>query len=290
MNPYDLRVENLIEPAAVPTASPRFSWKLPSEPDPAATQSAYQLQLATTAELLKKNAPDLWDSGRIPSERTWIVAYGGPSLRAGGTYYWRVRLWTKSERSSHWSPTARFGVGLLEEKDWCAHWISHTTDDGTPAGRTCHVQPLKEEDLDPWRKVPAVRRASMCARGSFEIAGPIAEAKVHICGLGHYRLWCNGREIGQDVLQPAWSDYDRRCYVNTYDLSSALQPGRNVLAVLLGNGFYNVVGGTGRYAKLLVSFGAPKLRLQAQVQTTVGKTAVLATDRSWKFAPSAITF
>ncbi len=68
-------------------------------------------------------------------------------------------------------------------------------------------------------------------------------ADLKICGLGFYRLWINGREITKGSFAPYISNPDDRMYFDTYDLTPCLQPGENVLGVLLGNGFQNDFGG-----------------------------------------------
>ena len=52
---------------------------------------------------------------------------------------------------------------------------------------------------------------------------PIREAKLNICGLGTYELYVNGRKVGDDILAPAWSDYDKTVFYNTIDLTGVLQ-------------------------------------------------------------------
>src|SRR5580693_1281563 len=36
---------------------------------------------------------------------------------------------------------------------------------------------------------------------------PISKAIIHICGLGQFELHINGQRIGDDVLQPGWTNY-----------------------------------------------------------------------------------
>lgn len=64
-------------------------------------------------------------------------------------------------------------------------------------------------------------------------------AKCLICGLGIYVLYINGRKIGDDVLSPAFTNYDKRALYVEYDVSEYLKIGNNVIAVELGDGFFN---------------------------------------------------
>ena len=65
------------------------------------------------------------------------------------------------------------------------------------------------------------------------------KAECLICGLGVYVLYINGKRVGNDVLSPAFTAYDLRTLFVRYDVTDYLKDGENVIAVKLGNGFYN---------------------------------------------------
>ncbi len=89
----------------------------------------------------------------------------------------------------------------------------------------------------------AHRVAAPYLRRAFDLNFTPEAADLKICGLGFYRLWINGREITKGNFAPYISNPDDRMYFDTYDLTPCLQPGENVLGVLLGNGFQNDFGG-----------------------------------------------
>ena len=68
-------------------------------------------------------------------------------------------------------------------------------------------------------------------------------AVCYICGLGFFELYVNGKRVGDEVLSPAFSNYDKRCYYSTFDLNKYLINGKNVIAVIVGNGHYNQTAG-----------------------------------------------
>lgn len=113
-------------------------------------------------------------------------------------------------------------------------------------------------------------------------------AEISICGLGHFELRVNGTRVGQDLLEPGWTDYRKTCLVVTHDVTNLLHAGENVVGVMLGNGFFNVVGG--RYAKFKRSFGLPMLIALLRVQAPDGRDVLLGSDASWKTCPGPITF
>ena len=83
---------------------------------------------------------------------------------------------------------------------------------------------------------------------------------MFICGLGQHELRLNGRKVGNNVLDPGWTNYRKTCLYVTHDVTARLTRGRNALGVMLGNGMYNVEGG--RYVKFKGTFGPPKMILQ----------------------------
>lgn len=123
------------------------------------------------------------------------------------------------------------------------------------------------------------RLASRMLRKEFTVERVPLSAHVYISGLGYYELYINGRKVGNDVLAPGLTDYDKRVFYVTYEVTKYLHPGKNAIGVMLGNGRF--------YAPRLNipirtrTFGYPKVRLQLEIDSTHGHTT-LATDETWK--------
>lgn len=122
-------------------------------------------------------------------------------------------------------------------------------------------------------------------RKSFRLDEPPRRATIAICGLGQFELRVNGRKVGDDAMEPAWSNYRKSCLYVVHDIARHLRQGENVIAVMLGNGMYNVTGGGKRYTKFKGSFGQPKLIAAAEIGD-----ARIVTDHTWQTAPGPITF
>ncbi len=260
LRPTSLRCDYRQNPLGVDVRQPGLSWTLECD-DPAAKnirQRAYQIVAASSAELLKKNPGDLWDSRRTESSRTLHIPYAGSPLLSCQQVFWKVRSWSDGE-ASDWSAPATFTMGLVEKSDWTAHWISGPTTGALPIFR---------------------RR--------LKIEKPLRRAIVFICGLGHFELSVNGNAVGANLLDPPWTNYAKRCLYTTHDLTPILQTGENTLGVMLGNGMYNVVGG--RYRKFKGSFGPPKLICQLHLYFSDRSAAIVGSDENWEFAPGPITF
>ena len=127
-------------------------------------------------------------------------------------------------------------------------------------------------------------------RREFGIPERVRKATLRISGLGQYEVHLNGRQVTDAVMNPAWSDYRKRIYYNTYDVTQLVRLGKNAVGVLLGNGMYNVVETRGRYTKFSGSWGQPKLVAELDVEFADGKELSIRSDGDWKTTPGPITF
>lgn len=165
-----------------------------------------------------------------------------------------------------------------------AGWRSAEFDDS--AWAPAHV--LGTNGMAPWGEVSTFSPPLSIFRREFDVARPIRRATVFACGLGQHEIRLNGRKVGNDVMEPGWTNYRETCFYTAHDVTDQLKTGRNALGVMLGNGMYNVTGG--RYVKFRGSFGSPSLILQLEIEHTDGTFTTIATDESWKTASGPITF
>ncbi len=257
LEPANLTCNSSHEPFGVDAESPRFSWELTSR-EPEQIQTAYQLRTATSKLLLRDGRIDLWDSGRVQSGKALDVPYAGKPLGHSQRVFWQVRVWDKAGRESDWSAPAALVTGLRPE-EWQAAWIRATESNSTTL--------LRKE---------------------FTVKNGISSAILHVCGLGQYELHVNGRQIGEDILTPGWTKYDRTCLFDTIDLTDALHPGPNALGLFLANGMYNVSGP--RYKKFKGTFGPLQAIAQLEIEYSDGARETLVTDPTWTSHAGPITY
>ena len=257
-----LRCEYLDNPLGIDQPQPRLSWVLESN-ERGVKQTAYQILVAGSEAALKKGTGDLWDSGKVASDETIQIRYGGPALASRQGVWWKVRVWDQDGRSAE-SNAARWEMGLLQPADWGAQWIGRTTDtNSNPA-------PL--------------------FRNAFSLDRKVKQARAYICGLGYYELYLNGKKVGDHLLDPGYTRYDKRALYVTYDVTDVLQRGQNAVGVMLGNGWYNC------HTKAVWNFheapwrAAPKLLLQLRVDYADGTSQSLVSDGSWKCSTGPIVF
>ena len=414
--PVNLQCEFRSNPLGMDVSQPHLIWQVQSKERNQA-QTAYEILVASSPELLRHDQGDLWDSGKVLSDETVNIVYAGKPLASGAQCFWKVKIWDQRGRPSGWSTPGTWSMGLLESDDWWGKWIGldqgeKTNDLGGakwiwfPEGDPAESAPvgtryfrrvfeLATNDLirdatvditaddqfrlfvngqeagkgDDWRapakisigaflkpgkNVVAVEARNVgttpnpaglilklkvtlepgktfsldtddswksatnapdgwCAsafddsswvaakslgdygtqtwgvinsedrllaarylRREFAVGKKVKRATAYICGLGLSELYLNGHKVGHDVLSPALSQYDRRAFYLTYDVTDQLQKGDNAIGVILGNGrFFSPRSG-------MQSYGHPKLLLQLNLEYSDGTTAQVVSDENWK--------
>ena len=259
----NLRCEYLVNPLGIDVVKPRLSWVIEERGQGAGAgsretvdrgqkQIAYQILVASSQDLLKKEQGDLWDSGKVASDQSIHVEYAGKPLESRMICHWKVRVWLKNDKADNgqpttdnspigqptaWSQPAFWSMGLLKPEDWQAKWIGA----GASSGR------------DYFRK-------------EFQVGMPVKRATASICGLGFFDCSINGKAVGDHVMDPAYTAYPKRAMYVTFDVTGHLQQGTNAVGAALCSGR---AGGT-------------CLILQVDIVYADGSTQLLLTDATWK--------
>jgi alpha-L-rhamnosidase len=77
-------------------------------------------------------------------------------------------------------------------------------------------------------------------RKHFVLPSEIQSAILHICGLGHYEIYLNGERIGDRVLDPAFTDYNKTVLYSSYVIPGDQFSNNNCIGLFLGRGRYNM--------------------------------------------------
>jgi alpha-L-rhamnosidase len=143
---------------------------------------------------------------------------------------------------------------------------------------------LGDYGMAPWGEVGWAERSVLPARmlrKDFNVEGQqVKRATLYISGLGLSEPYLNGAKVGDDVLVPALTDYDKRVFYLTYDVTQRLKPGPDALGVILGNGRY--FAPRHKVPTFMRTFGYPKLLLQLEIEYSDGKVERVVSDESWK--------
>ena len=422
LRPGPLRVEYDENPLGIDELAPRFFWELTptGENTRGLVQSAYRIVVASTPELLAVNHGDLWDTGKVTSDRSVHVVYAGALLKSRKRYHWKVKVWDEARSASEFSAPSWWEMGLLDARDWIASWIGidpavhpgipvlyaaeavrvdearwvwsgegqtgscrlgrewtlpsdainsaefalaakgpfrlvinekeagrgqggqrlvsmnvksllrpganvftiETSHDGTMGdpgviGRlgvvfedgkvgtlfldTSWKCVDREAGQPAWPTARAVadygagpawtlqqpaadarRLPAVMVRREIRLRRSVQSARVYGAGLGYFELCVNGKKIGDHVMDPVLSNYDRTVYYVPFDITDQVVPGDNAIGVILGSGRY--------FAPRILTptatrtFGYPKVLLQVEVIYDDGSREFWGTDGSWRIS------
>ena len=252
------------------TNEPRFSWNFMSDAQNV-KQTSYRIVVSSTENGALEGIGDLWDSGEIASDKMLYISYEGMPLHSRDKVFWKVFAtlsYEKNKTVSVESDVKNFEISLLESSDWQAKWIGHEFDDDILVGKT--------------------RIAARYLRKEFKLDENIAEARLYVSGLGQYSAYINGIEVAPDeLLKPALSDYRKRVYFNTYDVTEMIKNGDNAIGVTLAGGRYTAMRYNASNPNLdftdnVLHFGTPRMILQLEITLTDGRKELIVSDESWK--------
>ncbi|HEY9172344.1 MAG TPA: family 78 glycoside hydrolase catalytic domain [Verrucomicrobiae bacterium] len=270
LKPVALRCEYRPNPLGIDEAQPRLTWRVESA-ERGQRQTAYQVLVASSPQLLRRNTGDLWDTGKLAGDQTVNVVYAGRALASRQRCFWKVRVWDRDGKPV-WSEGATWTMGLLRPEDWRASYISHR--DSTPL----HKDP-KTLFLPPARQY----------RKEFTASKQVSRATIYATALGIYELHVNGQRVGDALFAPGWTDYHQRAYYWTYDVTPLVKKGRNAVGTWLADGWYSGYIGFG----LLTGIGTekigrytygktPAIMAQLEIEYSDGSRETIVTDKSWK--------
>ncbi|HWK07433.1 MAG TPA: family 78 glycoside hydrolase catalytic domain [Puia sp.] len=267
-----LTCEYLVNPLGIDIAKPALSWQLVSEQRDQ-QQSAYTIIVSDNRADIDHLHGNTWTSGKKSSSRNTNIIYAGPALHSFKRYYWRVQAYDRNGVASPWSDPAWFETSMLQPGDWQARWITD--------GRQL---PVKEEDFYQDDPAPLFRK-------DFRTKGRPVSARLYISGLGYYEAYLNGEKIGDHLLDPGWTTYEKTVLYTVYDITDKIRDGDNAAGIMLGNGWFNTLplrmwGGLNIRKALYQA--APGVRAQLQLTYADGKTEVIATDESWQTATGPV--
>ncbi len=284
-----LLVNTKQNPSTIESKQPLFSWIVKAEGFNK-SQSAYHILVASSEENLNESDADIWNSNKVKSNQSSFVKYQGKQLEALQTYFWKVKILDEKGDASSWSEVQNFQMGLMKKENWGASkWITLNKDT-----RTSPYQ-FRDYKTGRMRNQPAKKVNGFAAsyfRNELAIDKKIESAQAYICGLGYYELYLNGEKVGDHVLDPAPSNYDKQAYYLNYDVTSALQSGKNAFGIILGNGFYaqDISWKRDPESERDMAYGPPTVKFLLKIKYTDGSTKDFYTDKNWKESTGPIVF
>lgn len=257
----DLRCEYRENPAGIDAARPRLSWVL-SAAERNVKQTAWQVLIASTPERLARDQGDLWDSGKIESDRSIQNEYAGKSLESRARCHWKVRVWTGGPDPSAWSAPASWSMGLLKPEDWQAKWIGFDdagkqTDEVKRDDALLALQGLKWTRV-PEKSIPTnVWTASLRKGIELPADRAVRRAVLALYAFNECEAFVNGTNVGRAV------HWDRTARL---DFTKALRAGSNVIALTATH----------------TDAHHPAVLGKCVIQFASGDDLVISVDSSWK--------
>jgi alpha-L-rhamnosidase len=249
-----LTCEYRTNPLGIDVTAPRLGWKLHGDRG-GLRQVAYRVRAAADPKALAEGKDLLWDSGRVESDASIHLVYGGAKLASRRRVYWQVTVWDDAGQEAASEP-AWFELGLLKRGDWKAKWIGAALRGGARSS------------------VPAPY-----LRKTFTLPQDVITARLYVTALGMAEISINGQRVGDDVFAPGWTDYHKRVQYNVYDVTNLLHAGDNAIGAILGDGW--AAGHVGwNHRQQYVD--RPRLLLQLEATTATGETITVAGDRTWR--------
>ena len=188
----------------------------------------------------------------------------GTPLQPHTRYYWTVKVWDEEGRLCAPAAIASFETAKFSEADWKAQWIT----DG------------EDKEFEP---APLFRKP-------FQLTKALQEARLYVASAGYHELFINGQRVGENYLDPGYTDFRKRILYVTHDVTDLLTEGDNALAAVLGNGWYNEQSVAVWNFHEAAWRGRPSLRCELRLTYTDGTTETVGTDETWKCATGGYTY
>lgn len=172
-----------------------------------------------------------------------------------------MQVWDAFGVRSELAQSAWWEMGLPSVDTWqSAEWIS-------PDGRLEH----------PGITAPTLRT-------EFSLGESVVSARAYVHGLGFYELRLNGSKVGDRVLTPASTPYDRRILYDTYDVTDLVRRGDNAVGLWLGNGY------GARFSRYGFRWLGPlQAVLLLEVRFADGTEQIVRTNDAWRWCGGPIT-
>lgn len=258
----DLRVEYVPVPVVgVTVQRPRFSWSLGNHPTHRGVfQSGYHITIKN--DLTGEN---IWDSGYVNSNNT-LGIQTPVKVESDSSYTFNV-VWFDNMKTPSPISTGHFTTAFLKQSDWGnATWITI---------------PDTNDARNQFRTVLHLPDGAVVKR-----------ATCFIAGLGYQRSWLNGKRLGhRNNTLGQFLQFQRRVPYETYDISNLLKEGKNVLAILIGRGWYSLPEDNFTAVLGYKTIGPRALKAVCLASLNDGRKLRFSTGSGvWRFSAGEIVF
>ena len=246
MKIYNLRINHIMNPLGYWYKTLTASYL--TENEEGQYQESARIQVSKDLEFTNI----VFDTGRS-QEVSGIGTRLDVKLRPCTRYYWKVQVWDERGNTEE-SDVAWFETGLM---DVPFQGIS--------------ISPCFEESVQP------------VYRKSFHLEKRPEHSRLYIACLGVYEVILNGERVGDEMLAPGFTVYEKYVQYQTYDISRYLKAGENSIEVSAGNGWYK--GMYGYRQNDTYRFGK---QFELVADLYADGTCILSSDTTWTAKKSQI--
>ncbi len=155
--PSGLLCELLSHPelSLITNAVPEFSWIVNSDKS-GDFQKAYKILLASSPESLKKETPDMWNSGFVSSSQSINIKYAGKPLSSNASYWWTVKIVNKLGGESAWSVVQKLNTSDLNStRKWPGEskWVKLMGEGGDESWTFENRHPIIYHSVKPVKRI-----------------------------------------------------------------------------------------------------------------------------------------
>ncbi len=250
MKAIRLKTEYLTNPIGIDYTRPRLSWVC----EGGKKQTAYRV-------IAKDDDGNvIWDSEKTASSKMHLIPWGGKALKSRQRVTWSVELWDENGNKGEASDEATFELGLIDESDWKASWITG--------------------NYSVKRKM---RYPVDCFRTSFTVGADkeVIKARAYMSACGLYEGKLNGKKIGSFCLAPGHTDYRKRVQYQTVDITDQVKEGNNDLFFMLADGWYR--GSVGAWGIKNFYGNETRLLVQIEVYFSDGSKKVICSGENFEW-------
>ena len=244
MKAINVKVEYLNSPIGIDVISPRIMWNDMG----GINQSAYQIKAYIGSNII-------YDSNKVISSS---MHFDFPiEFKSRQRVDFDIVLWDENDVQGE-KVSSYFEMGLLNKEDWISKWITGSY----KAKKNVHYP------VDYFKKEFSLK--------------DISKARIYISACGLYEASINDVRVGDFVLAPGSTDYNKRIQYQCYDVTSLLKEGQNEIEILLSDGYYR--GSNGAKGRMNTYGKVTKVISQLEVMHNDGKVETIISDSSWKWS------
>ncbi len=233
----ELVVEHQTTPIGIDCRMPRFGWKLISSSFEV-FQIAYQIKIYAEEELII-------DTGKISSEESIEIIINEFKALPMTRYQFTVTVWDNHKRcasAESFFETGRLGVPFVSS------WIEPIQEPTPPTleERDMDVKAVASNPYETTERDFSEFRPAQYIRIPFTVNKKVKQARVYATAHGIYQIEINGTRPDDREFAPEITSYHKILQYQTYDITSLLQEGENVIGIILADGWWSGrVGTTG---------------------------------------------